>query len=283
VPTIDPGDPITIVFEAGSQEAVLGIGLSDLVPGADSYSAVHIALGSGTLKFGGSSVAPNQTLDDADMAFLTFAPPTNAGTFDLQFAAHRSDGSISPFSIVIVVTPPVNEIIVGSGRNDIFDGGNGNDRIEGRAGSDILSGGAGADTLIGDLGIDWLVGGAGADRLFGGGGNDALSGGAGNDSFVFNTPLGATNRDTITDFNHVDDTLQLENAIFTRLGAGTHTFNAAFFRAGVKALDANDYIIYNRANGLLSYDVDGNGAHAPIAFALLGNKPVIAYNDFLVI
>jgi Ca2+-binding RTX toxin-like protein len=110
-----------------------------------------------------------------------------------------------------------------------------------------------------------------------------LSGGAGNDSFVFNTPLGAGNRDTITDFSHVDDTFQLENAIFTRLGAGTYTLNAAFFRAGVKALDANDYIVYNRANGLLSYDVDGNGAHAPIAFALLGNKPAIACDDFLVI
>ena len=113
VPRIDPRDPITIVFEAGSGEAGLGLDVSNLLPGADSYSAVHIALGSGTLKFGGSSVTPNQTLDDSDMAFLTFAPPTTVGTFELQFAAHNSDGSISPFSIVIVVTPSVNENIVG--------------------------------------------------------------------------------------------------------------------------------------------------------------------------
>jgi Ca2+-binding RTX toxin-like protein len=280
---IDPGDPITVVFEAGSIEAGLGLAVSDLLPGADSYSAVHIALGSGTLKFAGSAITPNQTLDDADMALLTFAPPATVGTFELQFAAHNSDGSISPLSVVIVVTPPVNENIVGSGRNDIFDGGSGNDRLEGRAGSDILIGGAGTDTLIGDVGIDWLQGGAGADRLFGGSGNDALSGGAGSDCFVFNTPLGAANRDTITDFNHFDDTFELENAIFTKLGAGSHMLNASFFRAGAKALDSNDYIVYNPASGLLSYDVDGNGAHAPIAFALLGNKPVLAYNDFLVI
>ena len=59
--------------------------------------------------------------------------------------------------------------------------------------------------------------------------------------------------------------------------------NPAFFRAGVKALDANDYIVYNKANGVLSYDADGSGAHAAIAFAVLVNRPVLAANDFVVI
>ena len=74
---------------------------------------------------------------------------------------------------------------------------------------------------------------------------------------------------SITDFNHVADTFQLENAVFTKLGAGVHALNPAFFRAGVKALDGNDYIIYNRTTGNVSYDNDGNGAHAAIAFAYL--------------
>ena len=105
-----------------------------------------------------------------------------------------------------------------------------------------------------------------------------------NDFFVFNTALNAsTNRDILTDFSHVDDTFQLENAVFTKLGAGVHALNPAFFRAGVKALDANDYIIYNRTTGIVSYDNDGNGAHAAIAFAYLPFKPVLAANDFTVI
>ena len=62
-----------------------------------------------------------------------------------------------------------------------------------------------------------------------------------------------------------------------------HMLNPAFFRAGTKALDANDYIVYNRADGMLSYDNDGNGSHAAIAFAVLINKPVLAANDFVVI
>ena len=62
-----------------------------------------------------------------------------------------------------------------------------------------------------------------------------------------------------------------------------HALNPAFFRAGAKALDANDYIVYNKANGVLSYDADGNGARAAIAFAVLINKPVLAANDFVVI
>jgi Ca2+-binding RTX toxin-like protein len=101
---------------------------------------------------------------------------------------------------------------------------------------------------------------------------------------VFNTALNAsTNRDVITDFNHVADTFRLENAIFTKLGAGVHALNPLFFHAGTKAADANDYIVYNKADGTLSYDSDGSGSHAAIAFAVLNNKPVLAANDFQVI
>jgi Ca2+-binding RTX toxin-like protein len=147
-----------------------------------------------------------------------------------------------------------------------------------------LLAGPGLDTITGGADADWFEGGDGNDKLNGGLGNDRLFGGLNNDSFIFNTRLNAsTNRDTIADFSHVDDTFQLENAVFTKLGAGVHALNPAFFKAAVKAADANDYIVYNRAAGLLSYDADGNGAHAAIAFAYLPNKPVLAANDFLVI
>jgi Ca2+-binding RTX toxin-like protein len=179
-----------------------------------------------------------------------------------------------------------NDMAVGGIDNDWFEGGTENDSLAGNGGGDRLLGEAGNDVLNGGLGNDILDGGIGNDTLFGGAGKDTLTGGANIDYFVFNTALNAvTNLDRVTDFSHADDTFRLENAVFTKLGAGAgvHQLNPAFFRAGIKALDGNDYIVYNKASGVLSYDNDGNGAHVAIAFAVLISKPVLAANDFVVI
>ena len=118
--------------------------------------------------------------------------------------------------------------------------------------------------------------------LFGGLGNDSLTGGANNDYFVLNTsPNASTNRDIVTDFNHVADAFRMENAVFTRLGAAG-MLNAAFFRAGAAAADANDYVIYNQATGVLSYDSNGNGAGGAVQVAFLQNHAALAANDFVV-
>ncbi|HSW25447.1 MAG TPA: hypothetical protein VLJ62_21995, partial [Burkholderiaceae bacterium] len=86
----------------------------------------------------------------------------------------------------------------------------------GSAYADRLTGNSGASTLVGGSGNDVLSGLAGNDLLRGGLGNDSLNGGAGLDIFRFDTALSSTlNRDTITGFVAADDTIQLENAIFT--------------------------------------------------------------------
>ena len=64
---------------------------------------------------------------------------------------------------------------------------------------------------------------------------------------------------------------------------GVGLLKAGFFFAGVRAHDADDHIIYNKATGALYYDDDGIGAHAAIQLAYLSNKPVLAANDFAVI
>lgn len=147
-------------------------------------------------------------------------------------------------------------------------GNNSNNVITGNNFNNVLSGGIGIDTLRGGLG------------------NDTLNGGAGNDIFVFNTaPNAATNKDTI-DFNNVagnNDSFQLDNAVFTKLGANG-ALNAAFFKVvGSGALDANDYIQYNKATGALFYDTNGSGAGGAIQFATLVNKPTLTASDFVVI
>lgn len=76
---------------------------------------------------------------------------------------------------------------------------------------------------VADGSVTMIVsGGAGNDELYGGLGNDILTGGSGMDSFVFNTTPNATkNLDAITDFNVVDGTIELENAIFAALCLAT--------------------------------------------------------------
>jgi len=152
--------------------------------------------------------------------------------------------------------------------------GTGNDRLTGNASANSLSSGAGNDILVGNGGNDTLSGGAGNDRLFGGTGADA---------FIFNTTLGGGNNDTIVDFSVIDDTIQLENAIFTGLANGVLAAAAFVANATGLAADASDRIIYNTVSGNLFFDADGIGAGARVQFASLTPGIALTNADFLVI
>ena len=81
----------------------------------------------------------------------------------------------------------------------------------------------------------------------------------------------------------MDDKILLDNFIFKTLGLVPGNLKAGFFYAGSAAHDANDHIIYNKASGALSYDVDGAGGHAAVQFASLASHPTINFHDFQVI
>ena len=152
------------------------------------------------------------------------------------------------------------------------------ENLHGSLYSDMLSGSSIANNFNGL---------AGDDQINGFLGNDVLTGGLGKDTFVFNTALNAiSNKDTITDFNVFDDTIQLENAIFTKLTA-LGTLATSYFCANATgiAADSNDFICYNTATGVLSYDADGSGSGASVAFAVLGNSvhPALTAADFVVV
>jgi Ca2+-binding RTX toxin-like protein len=153
-------------------------------------------------------------------------------------------------------------------------GNNLNNTIIGSNGANALNGGRGNDTLSGGKGNDTLYGEAGVDRLIGG---------AGKDVFVFNVAPSFANRDLITDFSHQDDTIKLSHAFFK--GIGTGPLKSQFFFTGTHAHDADDHIIYNKANGALYYDSDGTGAHAQVLFAVIANHASagLAFNDFVLI
>ena len=130
------------------------------------------------------------------------------------------------------------------------------------------------------IGRDSLFGGLGNDLLNGGVNNDNLTGGAGKDTFVFNTAFTA-NIDRITDFRPVEDTIKLENAIFTRLTV-TGILSVNEFYIGSSAADSSDHIIYNKSTGAILYDDDGNGAHAAVQIAVIGTNLSITNADFVI-
>ena len=115
-----------------------------------------------------------------------------------------------------------------------------------------------------------VLGNAGNNVINGGDGRDELTGLGGQDSFLFDTLLNvAFNVDVITDFNVADDTIRLDDDIFSSdLLAGNSVADSQFV-IGAAALDAGDRIIYNSASGAVYYDSDGTGAAAQIQFAQL--------------
>jgi Ca2+-binding RTX toxin-like protein len=186
-----------------------------------------------------------------------------------------------------------NDWASGGAGNDRVYGSFGDDRVYGSSGHDTVDGGAGNDWVYGDTGNDRVYGGSGNDVVHGGAGNDRLYGGAGTDAFVFNTKLGtaATDRnvnfDTIVDFKVRDDSVFLDNAIFKKLGGGTlanpSPLDAEFFVTGTKAKERDDYLIYNKKTGVLSYDADGSGSKQAVEFAQLSKNLALTHKDFFVI
>jgi Ca2+-binding RTX toxin-like protein len=128
-----------------------------------------------------------------------------------------------------------------------------------------------------------VIGGGSDDTLNGRGGNDELFGNDGQDSFLFDTPLdGAFNVDTIPDFIVADDTILLDQTIFSSsLGLGN--ISSSELVIGPAAQDANDRIIYNSATGALFYDADGVGGNAQVQFARLGTGLALTDLDFFVV
>ena len=162
------------------------------------------------------------------------------------------------------------------------------ERLTGSSYADRLTGNTGANVLTGLGANDRLNGSGGNDTLIGGAGRDTLTGGTGQDKFDFETALNAnTNVDRITDFRVVDDTMRLDNDIFTAFATANVTLAAAAFHKGAgvnTAHDSSDRIIYNTTSGNVYYDADGVGGTAAKLFATLTNSPDAINNlDFFIV
>lgn len=220
---------------------------------------------------------------DNEAELLRIVEASGAGTDTLKILYNGSTSVAKSVALSGNLANVENVLLAGTG---LFNAtGNANDNIlTGNASINTLSGGDGNDSLSGLAGNDTLIGGNGNDWLFGGAGIDTLTGGAGADIFRFNYTLSASaNVDTMTDFATGVDRIELENAVFAKLiTLGTLSELNFVASSTGKALDANDYVLYNTATGGLYYDADGIGSGAAVLFATLTGIPTLAASDFTI-
>jgi len=189
----------------------------------------------------------------------------------LTHSANTSNLSIS------TQATPEDDVLTGTANNDDLSGLAGNDKIAGLGGNDIIRGGEGRDELNG---------GDGNDIIAGGFSDDILIGGRDNDRFIFEDPY-LTGIDVIFDFNPAQDVIGLfVPELGSRLGfiSGNFTLNtflsADQFHVGEEAADASDRIIYNPANGQISFDADGTGDTRSLLMVVVAANLDITHNNF---
>jgi serralysin len=85
----------------------------------------------------------------------------------------------------------------------------------------------------------------------------------------------------IVDFSVLEDTIHLDNAVFSGLVEGA--LAAGAFAFGKKALEADDRILYNANKGELLFDADGAGGSKAKVFATIGKNLALTADDFLVV
>lgn len=149
------------------------------------------------------------------------------------------------------------------------------------ASSISATGNALANTLVGNSAANTINGGDGDDFIYGGLGNDVLVGGNGADAFVFNTALSSKNIDRVVGFQDGADKIYLEDAIFTKLRGDTNLSDNIV--NGTRAVDGNDYLIYNQTTGALIYDSNGSARGGEVTVATLGTGLAIDSSDFVLI
>ena len=131
-----------------------------------------------------------------------------------------------------------------------------NNPVNGTAGNDLITTYDLNEIINGGAGIDVINARGGADLVNGGLGSDLLTLGPGADILLFNTAIKpATNIDVVTDFNPLEDIIQLDDAIFKKIGVGA--LKNKFFHIG-ETHDVNDHIVCNKNSGALIYDKNGD-------------------------
>jgi Ca2+-binding RTX toxin-like protein len=260
----------TTVTENATVATVVGTLSTQDVDAGDTFTYELIGNAAGAFRIEGDKITV------ANSGLIDFEAKVS---HDVVVRAKDAAGTFVDKTFTINVTDVLNEINPGSSANDIMTGGAGKDTFTGGAGNDVINAGAG---------VDKVDGGAGNDKIAGGLGKDSLTGGSGKDIFIFDSKPSSSNVDTVKDFKVKDDSIYLDNAVFTKLGSGTLTkpkqLKKDFFSFADKVADNKDHVIYDQKTGVLSYDTNGIEAGGRSTIAKLSkNLDTMSYKDFFVI
>ncbi len=292
----------------------------DFLKGGDGSDTLDGGGGSDTADYSDKTSAIDVTLNGATQASVTVGSTIEDTIKNIENITGGSGDDI------IVGDAYANTLSGGAG-DDLLEGGSGKDLLDGGTGTDTadysdqtlavsitlkgsisatvkvksasedtiknienVTTGSGDDILSGDSLSNVLSTGQGNDTINGGLGSDILTGGAGNDRFVFNTKLGTTNIDTITDFGEGQDKIVLGKSIFSALKKGITADNLVTGTSAelqAHTFDKNDFLIYNTETQVLLYDADGSGKVAAITFANVDVDLVgisnLSYTDFVIV
>lgn len=279
------------LYGEGDNDTIWGQDGNDLIDGGDGNDTLYGEAGDDTIyggtgddylggfagidrMYGGDGVDFLDGGEDNDFLYGDFGNDTILGGFGNDELWGLGDNDT-------LAGQDGNDLLVGGGGNDNLYGEAGNDRQFGEDGNDNVWGFAGNDELFGQNGDDNVNGGDGMDIINGGAGTDTLIGGLDADRFVFETTLGASNIDTILDFQLGQDRIELAQSIFSTLGLGA--LSASAFTTGTAATNSSQRIIYDNSTGAVYYDADGSGAEAAVQFAILSNKAAITHSDFFIV
>jgi VCBS repeat-containing protein len=170
---------------------------NDVLNGANGLDTIFGDVGSDIFNgdFGADAMFGGDGVDEAD-----YTGSTSGVVVDLLNAAVNAGEAAGDTHVSIEnLRGGVHaDQLFGDGANNLLIGARGKDTLFGRAGNDILDGGDGNDTLDGGSGMDTLLAGKGVNTL---------TGGLGSDTFVFDN---FTFRDTVTDFDALDDNEDIE-------------------------------------------------------------------------
>lgn len=259
----------------GDQIVVMADGTGLKVTGLSAEVFVGGGEGGDVLEIGGMNGNDQIDASGAPVGQISFSLFGGAGA-DTLIGSRGSDRLYGDFDNDTLDGGDGNDSISGGLGNDGITGGSGNDEITGAIGNDTIDGGRGDDDLAGAEGTDTLDGGTSSDILRGGMGDDILKGGKGADQFFFGElDLGLNGLDRIRDFRPGKDSI-----VFDLLDEIGPKLNKSEFEIGRKAHDGNDHIIYHDKSGIVSYDGDGKGGDAAIAFARIGKHLDLSHKDF---
>jgi Ca2+-binding RTX toxin-like protein len=149
--------------------------------------------------------------------------------------------------------------------------------------------GLGDNSALGNAADNALVGNAGNNNLEGGAGVDTLTGGAGGDGFSIAYNGAGKAGDTVTDFKSGEDLLMIDLTSFgidpVAIGinfSGSVTIDSLVQGAGAKALDLNDYFLFDTAQQMLFIDPDGSGPQTAMFAAYLPGAGKLVADDLYV-